>query len=127
MKQKGVFPYDWFDSIDKFDYNKLPSIDDFDNKLCGSYDIYEENKKRIGDCKNVKISDDEYSRANKVWDVFDCTTFENYHDTYLYSDVLLLADIFEKFRDMSIETYGLDPAYYYTTPGLAWDVCLKKS
>ena len=44
---------------------------------------------------------------------------------YLKTDVLLLADVFEKFRDVCMYNYQLDPAWYYTSPGLAWDVCLK--
>ncbi len=48
-----------------------------------------------------------------------------YHDLYPKTDVLLLADVFENFRDMCIEYYGLDPAHYYTLPNYAWDVMLK--
>ena len=46
---------------------------------------------------------------------------------YLQPDVLLLADIFENFREKCLETHGVDPAHYYTTPGLTWDAMLKCS
>ena len=48
-----------------------------------------------------------------------------YHNIYLKSDVLLLADVFENFRDLSLENYKLDPAWYYTWPGLAWSAAIK--
>ena len=51
----------------------------------------------------------------------------DYHDLYLKSDVLLLADVFENFRDVCLTNYELDPAWYYTAPGLAWDAALKKT
>ena len=50
-----------------------------------------------------------------------------YHDLYLQTNVLLLADVFEQFRKACLEHYDLDPAWYYTAPGLAWDVLLKHS
>lgn len=52
-------------------------------------------------------------------------TMRDYHDLYLESDVLLLSDVFENFRDVCMENYHLDPTFYYTAPGLAWDACLK--
>ena len=54
-------------------------------------------------------------------------TFGDYHDIYLKSDVLLLADIFENFRDLCLSYYKLDPVHYYGTPGITWDACLKMS
>ena len=52
-------------------------------------------------------------------------TIKDYHELYNDSDVLLLADVFENFRDICLKFYGLDPVHYYTAPGLAWDACLK--
>ena len=52
---------------------------------------------------------------------------KDYHDLYLTTDVLLLADVFENFRNVCVKNYKLDPAWYYTAPGLAWDACLKKT
>jgi len=54
-------------------------------------------------------------------------TFREYHDLYLKTDVLLLADVFENFRNICLNNYDLDPTWYYTSPGLAWDACLKKT
>ena len=51
----------------------------------------------------------------------------DYHDLYVQTDTFLLADVFEKFRDKCIEIYGLDPSYFYSAPGLAWQACLKKT
>jgi hypothetical protein len=71
------------------------------------------------------ITDEEYERAQNVWTAMDCKTFQNYHDLYLKTDTVLLADVFENFRDLSMRTYGLDPAHYLTTPSLTWDACLR--
>ena len=71
------------------------------------------------------ISAEDYSHAQDVWNEFKCKTFGDYHDIYLALDVLLLADVYENFRSMSLETYRLDPAHYFTAPGLAWDAMLR--
>jgi hypothetical protein len=71
------------------------------------------------------VSDEQYDRAQAIWTTFNCRKFEDYHDLYLKTDVILLGDAFENFRDVSMSTYGLDPAHYLTTPSLTWDACLK--
>ena len=73
------------------------------------------------------ISDDDYNNAKKVWKEFGVKNLGEYHDLYLKSDVLLLADVFEEFRNVCLENYSLDPAWYYTSPGLSWDALLKVS
>lgn len=73
------------------------------------------------------ISDDDYQHALNVWSTFQCKTIRDFHDLYLKSDVLLLADVFEYFRKTCLQHYSLDPARYYTSPGLAWDACLKET
>jgi hypothetical protein len=62
------------------------------------------------------ITEEEHTRARKVWTTFNCQKFKDYHDLYLKTDVILLAEVFENFRDLSLKTYELDPAQYVTTP-----------
>ena len=72
------------------------------------------------------ISDKDYNHAQKVFNEY-CTDMGEYHDLHVQTDTFLLADVFEKFRDKCIEIYGLDPSYFYSAPGLAWQACLKKT
>ncbi|CAB3978759.1 Hypothetical predicted protein [Paramuricea clavata] len=74
---------------------------------------------------NEDISDVDYKRAQTVWNTFNMQTMRDYHDLYLKTDVLLLADVMENFRKVCKTNYGLDPMWYYTAPGLAWDAALK--
>ena len=108
LLRKGVFPYDWFDGFDKLNATQLPPKEAFYSKL-----------------SDEDITEDNYQHAKKVWETFNMKTMREYHDLYLESDVLLLADVFENFRDVCQKNYGLDPAWYYTAPGLAWDATLK--
>ena len=71
------------------------------------------------------ISDDNYEHAQKVWNSFNLQNLGEYHDLYLKTDVLLLTDVFENFRKVRLKNYYLDPAHYYSSPGLAWDAMLK--
>ena len=71
------------------------------------------------------ISDCDYNHAENVWGKFDGKTIGDYHDLYLKSDVLILADVFENFRKTGKEYYNLDPAHYFSCPGFAWDAMLK--
>ena len=73
------------------------------------------------------ISENDYVFAQEVWDKLKIRHLGDYHDLYLVTDVLLLADVFEEFRNVCLNYYELDPAHYYTSPGLAWDALLKKS
>jgi hypothetical protein len=108
LLEKGIFPYEWFDSFEKFNWTELPPQDAFYSEL-----------------EEEGVTDEEYERAQNVWTSMECQTFKNYHDLYLKMDTVLLADVFENFRDLSMRTYGLDPAHYLTTPSLTWDACLK--
>ena len=108
IKRKGVFPYDWFDSFGRLSSTSLPTKEAFHSILNDS-----------------EISEEDYIHAQNVWKTFNMKTMRDYHDLYLKSDVLLLSDVFENFRDVCLDNYRLDPIFYYTAPGLAWDACLK--
>ena len=108
LKVKGVYPYDYIISTKQFKERKLPPKEAFYSKL-----------------NDEEISDKDYQHAHNVWNTFKCQTFEDYHNLYLKSDVLLLADVFENFRKTCHKHYKLDRCHYYTAPGLAWDACLK--
>ena len=73
------------------------------------------------------ITDEEYEHAKQIWEALGCRNLGDYHNWYVATDTLLLADVFENFRKVCQEKYGLDPAHYYTTPGLSWDALLKKT
>ena len=73
------------------------------------------------------ISEYDYEHARKVWKEFKLKNLGEYHDLYLKTDVLLLSNVFEKFWNNCLEYYKLDPAHFYTSPGLAWQACLKKT
>ena len=69
----------------------------------------------------------DYAHAQKMWEVFEIKNLGEYHNLYVKIDAFLLANVFEKFRDKCTEIYGLDPSYFYTAPGLAWQACFKKT
>ena len=73
------------------------------------------------------IDDIDYRHGNNVFNKFELENLGDYHDLYVQSDTLLLADVFENFRDMCIKEYELDPAHFVSLPGLAWQACLKKT
>ena len=102
LLRKGVYPYKYMDSWEKFDKNILLPKEAFNCNL------------------NLEdISDEDYTHAQKVWDVFEIKNLGEYHDLYVQSDTLLLADIFENFRNMCLNIYELDPVYFVSAPGLA--------
>ena len=107
MVRKGVYPYDYMDSFDKFN-EKLPSKEEFYSLL-----------------NDEPISNEDYEHAQNVWNTFSLKNMGDYHNLYLGSDVLLLADVFENFRKTCLEYYKLDPCHYFTSPGLSWDAMLK--
>ena len=74
-----------------------------------------------------EVNDIDYEHARKVWKEFEIKNMGEYHDLYLLTDTILLANVFESFRNVCIENYGLDPGHFYTAPGLAWKACLKKT
>ena len=79
-----------------------------------------------GELNKEHITDEDYAHAKKVFNKY-CKNMGDYHDLYVQTDTLLLADVFENFRNMCLEIYELDPSYFYSAPGLAWQACLKKT
>ncbi len=71
------------------------------------------------------ISDSDYAHTQKVWETFGCKSMRDYHDLYLKTDVLLLADVMTEFRRTCKKAYGLDALHHYTSPALAWSAMLK--
>ena len=108
LKRKCVYPYDYMDSADRFKEKRLPPREAFYNKLC-----------------EEECTEENYSHAHKVWENFDCETLGDYHDLYVTTDTLFLADVFERFRNFCVENYALDPAHYISLPSFAWDAFLK--
>ena len=110
LLRKGVYPYEYMDSWERFNETSLPSKKEFYSNL------------------NMEDIDDiGYRHGNNVFNKFKLENLGDYHDLYVKSDTLLLADVFENFRDMCIKEYELDPAHFVSLPGLAWQACLKKS
>ena len=97
-------------SWDKFKETQLPAKEAFYSKLNMS-----------------SISDKDYEHAQKVWSAFDMKNLGEYHDLYLKTDVILLSNVFESFRNTCLNHYKLDPAHFYTSPELAWQACLTKT
>ena len=108
LKQKGFFPYEYLDNLEKLKDTIPPPQDAFYSKLSGK-----------------GINESCYEHVLNVWKKFNIKTLKDYLKLYNISDVLLLADVFENFRDICLKNYGLDPVHYYTAPGLAWDAMLK--
>ena len=106
--RKGVYPYEYVTGPDKFQETELPPKEAFYSAL--TEDV---------------VSDDDYARAHEAWQKFQCTTLQDFHDLYLKTDVLLLADVFEHFREQGRQNFKLDAAHYFTLPGFGWDAALK--
>jgi hypothetical protein len=103
LKQKGVYPYSYANGKNSFDIPGLPKKKWFYNDLT-----------------DTPISDKNYKHAQKVFKTFECQTFQDYHDLYLITDVLLLADVWEAFRSQGMKNNELDPAHFYGVPGFTF-------
>lgn len=108
LLRKGVYPYEYMDSFEKFDESELPPKEQFYSSI-----------------KKEHISNENYEHAQTVFKMFAMTSLGDYHDIYLKTDVVLLSDVFEAFRNLCLKQYELDPCHFYTSPGLSWSACLK--
>ena len=102
LLQKGIYPYVYMDSWERFTEETLPEKEAFYSKL-----------------KKEHISNVDYEHAQAMWKAFGCNNLAAYRDLYIKTDVLLLVDVFENFKTTCMKHYGLDPAHYYTSPGLS--------
>ena len=109
--KKGVYPYEYIDGPDKFEETKLPPI----NKFYSSLHLN-------------TVDEKSYKHALEIWNIFNMKNLGEYHDLYLKTDVLLLSDVFETFRNTALHNYNLDPACnYLTLPSYSWDAMLYKT
>ena len=109
LRKKDAHPCEWVDSYEKFNYQELPPKECFYSSITDS--------KRDND--NGYISDDQYLHLKNVLNTFNFKTFKDFHNHYLKKDVLLLADVFEKFISTSLKYHNLDPCHYFSAPGLS--------
>ena len=110
LLRKGVYPYEYMDDWDRINEKNLPNKCDFYSSLNMEH-----------------ISEIDYRHALKVFNKFNIKDLGEYHDLYVQSDTILLADVFESLRNLCLNTYKLDPAYFLSLPGLAWQASLKHS
>ena len=114
-----VYPYEYMSSFERFN----------EDKACAGKYFYSSTKdKKIsedGKISDGHVSIEDYMVCEKIWDKFNMKNMGDYHDYYLKKDILLLADVFEKFIDTCLKYYELDPCHYFSAPGLSWDAMLK--
>ena len=119
LKQKGAYPYEYMNSFKRFN----------EEKLCARKYFFSSTKKgkidEDGKISDGHISIEDYMVCEKIWDKFGMKNMGDYHDHYLKKDVLLLADVFERFIGTCLKYYGLDPCHYFSSPGVSWDAMLK--
>ena len=108
LTRKGVYPYEYVNSWDRFEETQLPPISAFYSNLNMS-----------------SICQEDYQHTQRAWKEFGIHNLGDYHDLYLRTDVVLLANVYEAFRGTCLKHYKLDPVHFYTSPGLAWKACLK--
>ena len=108
--RKGVYSYEYMDDWEKFSETSLPEKEDFYSHL------------NMGD-----IADADYTHAKRVRKNFEIKSLAEYHDLYVLSDTLLLADIFENFRNMCLKIYEINSIRFITAPRLAWQAAWKKT
>ena len=102
LLRKGVYPYEYMNNWERFNKLSLPSKESFYSNL-----------------SMENIDDIDYRHGNNVFKRFKLKNLGEYHDLYVQSDTLLLADVFENFRNKCLEVYELDPAHFLSLPVLA--------
>ena len=110
LLRKGVYPYEYMDNWERFNETSLPNQKSFYSNL-----------------NMENINDIDYRHGNNVFKIFGLQNLGEYHDLYVQSDTLLLADEFDNFRNKCLEVYELDPAHFLSLPGFAWQACLRKT
>ena len=110
LLRKGVYPYKYVDNCERFNETPLPNKESFYSNI-----------------NMENIDDIDYRHGNNIFKRFELKNLGAYHDLYVQSDTLLLADVFENFRNTCLKVYELDPAHFLLLPGLAWQACLKKT
>ena len=110
ITRKGVFPYSYVDSPNRLSETQLPDRSKFTNDLT-----------------KEACSEEEYDHARLAWSDFQCRNLGDYMKRYLELDVYLLADVFEAFRELSLEEDGLDPVHYVSLPGQSYDSAFKRT
>ena len=108
LLRKGIYPYEYMDSWERYNENTIPPKEAFYSEL------------------NLEnITDKDYEHVKKVWETFEIKNVGEYHDLYVQFDTFLFPDVFENFRKKCIEIYKLDPAHFFSASGVAWQACLK--
>ena len=108
VKEERIYPDEYMNSFKRFNEDELPDKSNFFSSL-----------------KDSEINEEEYERAVCVWKLFIIKNLGQYDHLYLKTDVLLLADVFDKFIKTCLNYYGLNPSHYFSSPGLSWDSMLK--
>ena len=105
LTRKGIYPYEYMDGPDRFQEEEIPLKEEYFSKLSGK-----------------DISEKDYEFAHEIWDTFKLKNLGELHDLYMGTDVTLLGDVFEQFRDFNLKHYGLDPVHFYTAPSLSTNI-----
>ena len=107
---KGVFPYEYANSIEDFDHPKLIEKKYFYNSITRS-----------------NITDEQYEKAQTVWKTFEMGSMKDFMETYCLCDTLLLSEVFERFKDESMENFEIEPGHFISLPGFAYQAFLKQT